>query len=218
MAPSVTGVFAFLKHCGVLASGFATDADVKQAVTSWLPTLDTVILRPDTSYIATVGKMLKCQWLLRGSPMCSFCCPCATYTQKSEKRSWRQSFFTSFFTFWGLYIWYNTFESNTDKLGMMTVQPLHDYQIVLITPIVVWPIPTEATNICHISFIAVLNCSLLNLLEMVTSDDKCRINKNLHLYSHCHTNWLNETIIPSNDIKIIHTSFCPEFCSRFSSN
>jgi len=97
MAPSVTGVFAFLKHCGVLASGFATDADVKQAVTSWLPTLDTVILRPDTSYIATVGKMLKCQWLLRGSPMCSFCCPCATYTQKSDKRSWRQSFLTSFF-------------------------------------------------------------------------------------------------------------------------
>jgi hypothetical protein len=61
MARSVTGVFAFLKHCGVLASGFATDADVKQAVTSWLPTLDTELFYVGIQvYIATVGKMLKC--------------------------------------------------------------------------------------------------------------------------------------------------------------
>ena len=99
----------------------------------------------------------------------------------------QEKVFTLFFTF-SRFICFNIMlliriglQIKTDKWGMLTVQLLHDYQIVLITPIELWLIPTEATNIYHNSLIAVLNCSLLNLVELVTSDDKCRINKNLHV-------------------------------------
>jgi hypothetical protein len=41
---------------------FVTDADVKQAVTSWLQTFDTYFFYTDTNLGAMVGQMLKCQW------------------------------------------------------------------------------------------------------------------------------------------------------------
>jgi hypothetical protein len=41
---------------------FATDANMQQAVTSWLQTLDTDFFYTDTNLGAMVGQMLKCQW------------------------------------------------------------------------------------------------------------------------------------------------------------
>lgn len=57
-----------------------TDADLKQAISSWLRILTLIFLR----LVATVRKMLKCQWVLCGSLMCTTCHSCATYIRKSE--------------------------------------------------------------------------------------------------------------------------------------
>lgn len=46
---------------------FATDADMKQAVTYTLPQF----LHGDVSFGATMGQMLKCQWQLCGVMMCT---------------------------------------------------------------------------------------------------------------------------------------------------
>jgi hypothetical protein len=51
------------------SKGFATDADMKQAVTSWLKTIHTIFFYTKIySFGATVGPVLTCrQWLDRGS-------------------------------------------------------------------------------------------------------------------------------------------------------
>jgi hypothetical protein len=59
MEPSNFNLFG---PCKKLLEGkqFAADADVKQAVTSWLQTSDTHLFYAGIH--ATVGKLLKCQW------------------------------------------------------------------------------------------------------------------------------------------------------------
>jgi hypothetical protein len=57
---------------------FATNADVKQAVTSWLQALDIdFFYSGDTVIGDTMGHMLKCDWGLHGGLMCTVCYECA---------------------------------------------------------------------------------------------------------------------------------------------
>jgi len=58
----------------VIVEQFATEANVKQAVTYWLHTLDTTSFHArNTSLSVRVEQMLKCQWWLRGSLVCTIC-------------------------------------------------------------------------------------------------------------------------------------------------
>ena len=61
---------------------FPTDADAKQAVTSWPQTLHSDFFYAGIQ--ALVQRWDKCQWRYRGGLMCSICHPCAIYTSKSE--------------------------------------------------------------------------------------------------------------------------------------
>ena len=65
MWPSDFDPFGLLKK-GLTGKRFATDVDVRQAVTFWLQTRDIdFFLRQYTSLGATLGQMLKFQWWLR---------------------------------------------------------------------------------------------------------------------------------------------------------
>lgn len=71
---------------------FVTDANMKQAVTSWLVTLDTVsFYHWDTILGAIIGQMLECQWWLHWRPVYTICYPCVMYGSKSEQSSWWES-------------------------------------------------------------------------------------------------------------------------------
>jgi len=62
MWPSDFDPFGLLKK-GLTGKRFATDVDVRQAVTFWLQTRDIdFFLRQYTSLGATLGQMLKFQW------------------------------------------------------------------------------------------------------------------------------------------------------------
>jgi hypothetical protein len=78
--------FHFFRHHKKHLDGkqFAADADMKQAVISWLQRLDTFLLHQDTSLGAMVGQMLTCQYCSCWGLMCTICYLSATYTLTSE--------------------------------------------------------------------------------------------------------------------------------------
>ena len=64
---------------------FAAGVNVKQAVTSWLHTLDKDILCVGIqALVPQWAKCLNCQWWLHGDLMCTICYVCAMYTVKWE--------------------------------------------------------------------------------------------------------------------------------------
>jgi hypothetical protein len=73
MGPSDINLFGSLKK-HLAGKQFVTDANVKQAVISWPLTLwHRFHLRWGTSFSATLGQMLKCQWWPHGNPVCTIC-------------------------------------------------------------------------------------------------------------------------------------------------
>jgi len=87
LSPSDFQLFGHLK-IHLAGKQFATDANVKEALTSYLQTHYTCFfffLCRDTTLSVAVEQVLKCQWRLQRSLMCAICFKIAIHTSKSDK-------------------------------------------------------------------------------------------------------------------------------------